>query len=275
VDHPEADFGGLLAAGDEYLMDAQAFPNDCEERCPVWRSSDGLDWSLAESAATAASGTATKVLFGDFVWRVDSAETVLRTDAPNLDWGTGLSQVVIEFRDRLVLFGFDPSGRFRALESTDGTTWTPIESAPPFALTHTSSQPPYRFDAFSCGYAASDSWGAVLLPDGSGHGLWTSTDGVSWTETRLDLTPLDLSDEFSAISSYCIRAFEGGWVIVPNYPATPDAVLFSRDGLEWAPLELPEEHGDFRGVPVVAGDTIFIVEDATTPHILVGTLAES
>lgn len=239
----------------------------------VWVSADGLDWAETPSETRM---NAKRV--AGFQYLGLTVEEILRLAPPNTAFsGSG---VMMKLDDSYVAHYW--SGELKGAISADGISWESFEPAPHLAswldpdLTRSSIELGYSSSGRSWGdlfwsgtFAVSQGRALALTGDDTGHRLWESTDGITWTEVTPEYvaapgfdpftTPAGLNEQFPGSATFGITSSSTGWYIF-SWFKQEFAVLFSPDGRTWTPLTPPEDPGD-EVAPRVVGDTIFL-----TPH---------
>jgi hypothetical protein len=265
VDQPH--WMNLHAAGGEFLLGTgceaewQVFPPASEHRCPVWRSSNGVDWQ--EAGAAWDGRTEFQQL------RFSTVDALLGVGPMD---PMGLTGLVLEFDDDLAAIGFyrNHAKRLMALHSHDGSSWAPVDEVPPFmpiVADHASEW----WNHWPCTVDIRDSTALAVLPLDDGPRGWLSDDGLSWEEIELDL-PDDPTLKPDGRRGVCLSALGNGWAIAPGArDARATDVRVSSDGRHWTRLSVPDAYAAFEGRIRIAGDTLFL-EPADGDGMVVGRI---
>jgi hypothetical protein len=272
-----------IAAGTQYLLESSyADKNDCQNggspKCSVQISADGLTWDSEPSA------TMGDEILGGWMWRVESADSVLLSNPPPL-FGVfwPFESIVMEFDDRLVALGIHhgTDHTLGAFESTEPGSWTQVDPPLPFADVMTREYLEAGLGSmWSCEFAARDGQGMALIARQDKYELWNTNDGIMWR--RLPDPP---TQPEAAGRGRCIKAVDDGWVIgpgghpggiddffdTPHVMGTPGSLIFSEDGAEWRSLEHAPSVSGFTGRLETAGNNIYIINQ-DTGDILVGVI---
>jgi hypothetical protein len=250
---PPADGAGLLAFRDSLWMlggwNSNKTPTTSNA---VWKSSDGVRWSLVTRAPWEGRHTAGWVIFNDRIWIIGgdrnsghyqrdvwSSPDGLRWDlvTEQVPWSDRITPTVLVFKERLWVIGGtttgEPPGNGAAFNdiysSADGVSWRLESAGAPWA--------PRGLILGNLVFAGR-MWiaGGGQYDDGRTYlnDLWSSDDGVNW---RCDLIEAPWSGR--QYHSVCVHHGKL-WVVaggVGNQLGGTRDVWYSPDGHRW--VELP------------------------------------
>ncbi len=220
----------------------------------VWSSSDGVTWTEV-TANTPWKGRAgvTPVVFNNKLWIIggygyndvwSSSDGVTWTEVTaNAPFPAGSGVVPVVYNNKLWII--DSVSGNTVWSSSDGVTWTEVDSNTPW--THTAYSP-YDMAGYDTDYFLSYN-GEMWVMDSSSGDLWSSTDGVTWTEVTASL-PGVVGDAIVFNSKLWIMNYNNG-----------NNIWSSSDGVTWTkassnvPYETEGYATAFNGDIVVMGST--------------------
>jgi hypothetical protein len=262
------DYGGhIFSIGGKYLIEG---PDNYVGVNDIWKSSDGVVWSLATSSAffpqrfghvsivfnntvlviggTKWSGSTADALYGSSgllndVWQ-SSDGTNYSFLTVNALWSARQGHSVVVYDDKLWLFGGADSSNFKqdVYNSTDGITW--VEVTPAASWAARSGHVSFVLD------------GKMWVVGGRGvsgtlNDSWYSTDGVLWLE--------GVPAHSSAREGVSSHFYEDKIFLFGGTSGTSEysEVSYSSDGVHWAritPLSYPAK----TPFSYSRGDTLYV-----------------
>lgn len=185
-------------------------------------------------------------------------------------------------------YGNEDTASVMGAVSEDGLTWATFE-APDFLAEWLDIR---NGRAISDRYLSERLWSSTFAGDGtrvlalvgnqSGHGIYESSDGIVWNRVETRYLETSPGDPFASSVgpddlTLGLARLADGWVISSWWwPLSEEdfAILFSRDGRSWLPLEAPISREGLDWRPRVAGNTIFLHDGrADRAQILIGDYA--
>ena len=255
-------------------------------------SDDGVSWEYVTPASEQAPHRFEEFRYEGLVvneiLELHLPEAIRSDHGPDHPGNPSHVGAVLKVDGRYVAYFYDKdTGGLMGAVSEEGRTWNPVQVADflsrwlDIGNDRAMSDRHLSERLWSSTFASDGTKILALVGDVSGHALYQSSDGITWSSIQpryLETYPVDpfVSPIDSNSLVWGIAPLSDGWVISswwePLNSADPDtfAILFSKDATDWLPLDSPtnEEGSEWR--PRVAGDTILIVGDGPTNRLVIG-----